>query len=285
MHLKHLRDEGKQQLVRGLQAVEAWVKTWTEPAPDRAIKGVVTDLFPSRKDLIAENAFLRQQVIVLKRKTWEVYRSRSRIAACWWCWRISCVGWKDALHIVKPDTLVKWHRQGLRLFWRRKSQGQTRRTAHFGEWVEEAGKRKPVWRILPELLYGQFSKVRAGRKLKQVYTKMLCGERSKLQAILQGIGLSGQIQTAFVERLNLTLRHLVAALRRKDLGVSGQRAHLTLAGSPGGGLLQLLPDASLAAGRDGGRAIPGADPGHGVGGDRAPVERTGIHHASGVLGR
>jgi hypothetical protein len=191
------------------------VKTWTEPAPDRAIKGVVTDLFPSRKDLIAENAFLRQQVIVLKRKTWEVYRSRSRIAACWWCWRISCVGWKDALHIVKPDTLVKWHRQGLRLFWRRKSQGQTRRTAHFGEWVEEAGKRKPVWRILPELLYGQFSKVRAGRKLKQVYTKMLCGERSKLQAILQGIGLSGQIQTAFVERLNLTLRHLVAALRRK----------------------------------------------------------------------
>jgi IS1 family transposase len=88
-------------------------------------------------------------------------------------------------------------------------------TAHFGEWVEEAGKRKPVWRVLPELLYGQFRKVRAGRRLKQVYTKMLCGERSKLQTILQGIGLSGQIQTAFVERLNLTLRHLVAALRRK----------------------------------------------------------------------
>jgi IS1 family transposase len=88
-------------------------------------------------------------------------------------------------------------------------------TAHFGEWVEEAGKRKPVWRVLPELLYGQFRKVRAGRKLKRVYTKMLCGERSVLQAALQEIGLSGQIQTAFVERLNLTLRHLVAALRRK----------------------------------------------------------------------
>ena len=88
-------------------------------------------------------------------------------------------------------------------------------TAHFGQWVEETGKRKPVWRVLPELLYGQFRKVRAGRKLKQVYTKMLCGERSRLQAVLQGIGLSGQIQTAFVERLNLTLRHLVAALRRR----------------------------------------------------------------------
>jgi hypothetical protein len=57
--------------------------------------------------------------------------------------------------------------------------------------------------------------VRAGRKLKQVYTKLLCGDRSRLQAALQAIDLSGQIQTAFVERLNLTLRHLVVALRRK----------------------------------------------------------------------
>jgi hypothetical protein len=88
-------------------------------------------------------------------------------------------------------------------------------TAHFGQWVEQAGKRKPVWRALPTLLYGQFRKVRAGRKLKQVYTKMLCGERSVLQAALQAMGLTGGIQTSFVERLNLTLRHLVAALRRQ----------------------------------------------------------------------
>jgi hypothetical protein len=51
-------------------------------------------------------------------------------------------------------------------------------TAHFGQWVEEEGKRKPVWQVLPSLLYGQFRKVKVGRKLKQVYTKMLCGERS-----------------------------------------------------------------------------------------------------------
>lgn len=88
-------------------------------------------------------------------------------------------------------------------------------TAHFGQWVEQDGRRRPVWRALPALLYGQFRKVRVGRKLKQVYTKMLCGERSRLQVVLQAIDLSGQIQTAFVERLNLTLRHLVAALRRK----------------------------------------------------------------------
>jgi hypothetical protein len=41
MRLKHLWNEGKRWLVRGLQAVEGRMKTWTEPAPDRAIKGVV----------------------------------------------------------------------------------------------------------------------------------------------------------------------------------------------------------------------------------------------------
>jgi hypothetical protein len=88
-------------------------------------------------------------------------------------------------------------------------------TAHFGEWVEEEGKRQPVWRVLPSLRYGQFRKVKVGRKLKQVYTKMLWGERSELPAILQSIGLSDGIQTAYVERLNLTIRHTVAALRRR----------------------------------------------------------------------
>jgi hypothetical protein len=45
------------------------------------------------------------------------------------------------------------------------------------------------------LLYGQFRKVKAARKLKQGYTKMLCGERSAMTEVLQAIGLSGQIQT------------------------------------------------------------------------------------------
>jgi hypothetical protein len=70
-------------------------------------------------------------------------------------------------------------------------------TTHFGQWIEQNGRRQPVWQALPGLLYGQFRKVRVGRKLKQVYTKMLCSERSALQAVLQSIGLSGGIQTAY----------------------------------------------------------------------------------------
>jgi hypothetical protein len=49
-------------------------------------------------------------------------------------------------------------------------------TTHFGQWIEQNGRRQPVWQALPGLLYGQFRMVRVGRKLKQVYTKMLYGE-------------------------------------------------------------------------------------------------------------
>ena len=88
-------------------------------------------------------------------------------------------------------------------------------TAHFGQWTQPEGKRQPVWQVLPEFLYGQLRKIRSGYRLKYVHTRMLCGARSQLTERLQLVGLSGQIHTAFIERLNLTLRHLVAALRRR----------------------------------------------------------------------
>ena len=104
------------------------MRDWIKPAPDRQITGIAADLLRSKQELIAENAFLRQQVIVLKRQ------SPGRPAITQQDRRVLVVlaskvrGWKDALHIVKPDTLLKWHRQGFRLFWKRKSQGQSRKT-------------------------------------------------------------------------------------------------------------------------------------------------------------
>ena len=42
-----------------------------------------------------------------------------------------------------------------------------------------------------------------------------CGTREALQSALRGLGLSGKLNTAFVERVNLTLRQNVAALMRR----------------------------------------------------------------------
>jgi putative transposase len=127
MNWRQLWNTGKQLVTRGFQQIETKVKEWTKPAPDRQITGIAVDLLRSKPELIAENAFLRQQVIVLKRQ------HTGRLPITQHDRRVLVVlasklrGWKDALHIVKPDTVLKWHRQGFRLFWKRKSQGQPRK--------------------------------------------------------------------------------------------------------------------------------------------------------------
>jgi hypothetical protein len=127
MNGRHLWKASKQLAAHGLQQVETQVKTWTKPAPNRQLTGVASDLFRSKTDLIAENAFLRQQLIVLKRQSTgrpPITQHDRRVLVLL---ANKVLGWKDALHIVKPDTLIRWHRQGSRLFWRRKSQGQRHR--------------------------------------------------------------------------------------------------------------------------------------------------------------
>lgn len=90
------------------------------------MKGMVSDLFCSRKDLIAENAFLRQQVIVLNRQKQGRAQLTPRDDRVVVFLAHHVGGWGDVLHIVKPDTLLRW-RQGFKLYWRQKSQGTSRR--------------------------------------------------------------------------------------------------------------------------------------------------------------
>jgi transposase InsO family protein len=74
----------------------------------------------SRLDLILENAFLRQQIIILSRQP--------KRPALSWRDRTTLVllasklrAWKASLLIVQPDTLLRWHRDLFRLVWTRKS--------------------------------------------------------------------------------------------------------------------------------------------------------------------
>jgi putative transposase len=74
-------------------------------------------LLLGRGTLAAEDVALRQQLIVLQRSVKRTrLRRRDRLFWVWLCglWR----DWSSCLLIVKPDTGVRWHRQGFRLFWR-----------------------------------------------------------------------------------------------------------------------------------------------------------------------
>jgi IS1 family transposase/transposase-like protein len=86
-------------------------------------------------------------------------------------------------------------------------------TAHFGRWIT-AG-RRCSWQVDPGLVYGQLQKRYRRRRLVRIRYQMGCGSQRVLQAALRALGWSGQLQTAFVERLNLTVRQSVAALTRR----------------------------------------------------------------------
>src|SRR5213078_592607 len=92
---------------------------WTKPSHAALILGTLTDLPKSRSQLMAENALLRQQLIILRRQV--------KRPACTRTDRMLVVllakivrSWKQALVIVQPETLLRWHRQGYKLFWRYK---------------------------------------------------------------------------------------------------------------------------------------------------------------------
>ena len=81
------------------------------------------DLLRPRADLLLEIAALREQVAVLQRQTKRPrLRREDRILWIWLSrhWR----RWRSALVIVKPETVLRWHRDGYRRCWRRRSQGR-----------------------------------------------------------------------------------------------------------------------------------------------------------------
>jgi IS1 family transposase len=97
-------------------------------------------------------------------------------------------------------------------------------TAHFGSWV--ATGRRWRWQVAPQLLYGQLHKRYRRRHLVRIRYQMGCGSQRALQSALQALGWSGRLQTAFVERLNLTARQSVSALTRRTWATSQTAAGL-----------------------------------------------------------
>ncbi len=101
-------------------------------------------------------------------------------------------------------------------------------TAHFGEWIKGAGSRssKPQWQVAAGLLYGQVQKRYQRRKLTQVKQVIRLGTEPAFKQALQALGLSGRVNTAFIERVNLTIRRGVSALARRTWATALQLPHL-----------------------------------------------------------
>src|SRR5258708_10468236 len=89
----------------------------------RLLLGLFWRFFHSRRNLLLENLALRQQLLTLKRQS-----PRPRLARLdrlfWVISKRLWPQWKQALIIVTPETVVRWHRVGFRLYWKWISRSQ-----------------------------------------------------------------------------------------------------------------------------------------------------------------
>src|SRR2546428_5592390 len=81
-----------------------------------ALLGTLRAALKARTDLVLENLALRQQLALLRRRS-----KRPRVGLLdrvFWMWLSQWrARWREALHVVQPQTVIRWHRQGFRAFW------------------------------------------------------------------------------------------------------------------------------------------------------------------------
>src|SRR5262245_14182067 len=107
---------------------------------------------------------------------------------------------------------------------------------HYGHWVQPPRRQdkgpapKPRWMPVPQLLYAQVVKTVRRRRLVRVRHRVVFGTLEAVNAVLAPLGC--QINTAFIERLNLSMRQHVAAVGRRVStlckGEDGLRQQLVL---------------------------------------------------------
>src|SRR5712691_11117479 len=123
-----------------------------------ALLGTLRAALKARTDLVLENLALRQQLALLRRRS---KRPRVRLLdRVFWMWLSQWwARWREALHVVQPQTVIRWHRQGFRAFWNWKSRrGRTGRPpvcSELAELVRTMALANPLWgapRIHGELL-------------------------------------------------------------------------------------------------------------------------------------
>jgi len=89
----------------------------------KSLKTLITTIrnwFSSRNQLVLEILLLRHQIAILQRKT-KKPRLKTSDRALFVLISRYLKSWRQTITIVKPDTVIRWHRKGFKLFWRWKS--------------------------------------------------------------------------------------------------------------------------------------------------------------------
>jgi putative transposase len=166
-----------------MSPLSIWLKAFWHCT--RTINRVLFDLavlfllaIKSRSALVAENLFLRKQLAMFQER--DDRPRRAEDSARWLMARLSLLfDWRHALVVVKPDTLIRWHRKGFCLFWRWKSKpvGRPVLPKNLRELIRNMAAENPTWgeqRIANEL------KLKLGIRVSpRTVQKYLAGHRGR----------------------------------------------------------------------------------------------------------
>jgi putative transposase len=118
------------------------------------LKTFLRSLLRSRSALAAENLFLRKQLAFYQEHQVRPRRltDAARISLLFWS---TFCDWRSALVIVKPETLIGWHRRGFKLFWKMKSRpGRPKLPRSLRQLIARMVEENPTWgqgRVADEL--------------------------------------------------------------------------------------------------------------------------------------
>ena len=123
----------------------------------RLLIGTLASLARDRQDLLVENLLLRHQLAVaLRSRPRPQLRTQDR--SLWVLARRLCPAWRQHLVLVRPETVIRWHRRGWRLFWAWRSRqggGRPRLGAEVRDLIATMSRDNPLWgteRIRGDLL-------------------------------------------------------------------------------------------------------------------------------------
>jgi hypothetical protein len=131
----------------------------------QAMSSVVVSLLHSLRFTVRSRGSLHLEIIALRHQLAVVHRSRrprlrlTSVDRMLWAWLVhTWCGWRSAVYIVEPETVVAWHRRGFRLFWTWKSRHRTGRPGvphDVRALIRDLSAANPLWeapRIHGELL-------------------------------------------------------------------------------------------------------------------------------------
>jgi len=173
----------KQRLSLSFHVLQERFSRGIRPPTIPLLLGMLVDLTRGKSELLAENALLRHQLIILRRQIKRpVSRKSDRLLLVLLARMVRT--WKQALFLVQPETLLRWHRELFRLFWKHRSKARSskpRLSCETITLIQEMAANNRLWgaeRIRGELLKLD---IRVSKRTIQKYMKQVRPKRASGQ--------------------------------------------------------------------------------------------------------